>query len=428
MRKVLILTYYWPPSGGPAVQRVTRYARYLKQEGWQPLVLTSDSPDSPAIDPSLLQNEDQELRVYRSRIFEPFSLYRILTGRDKSVKLSTNIILNDQPTNFKEKLARWIRANFFVPDARIGSMLHFYRAARAIVKEEKPDVIFCTSPPHSLQLVAKRISRKFNIPYIADLRDPWTEAYWLQTLPRTRLAKCWDLRLEKSVLKAANAITTVSPGLSAMFQSKVSNRYEVLYNGFDVAETEPLIHPSFVVLFIGELSPIQDPSSLLRAVDMFNADSLERIELHFIGRVFPAFYQLLNEYPRIRIVIKPYMPIRELMGYARIASVLFKPFTNTSYSNAIIQAKTFDYLAMRKPILALDTPDSIAVQVIEETNSGRVIHYDNADAIFTYLHELFEQWEKSKCILLDDHDGLDSYRVSKNVEKLAKIFYDLIKP
>jgi len=424
MRKVLILTYYWPPSGGPAVQRITRYARYLHLHGWQPLILTSDAPDSPAIDKSLLG--DQDVTVYRSRIFEPFSIYRRLTGRGKSVRLSTNVLLNEKPAGFKEKLARWVRANLFIPDARVGSVPCFYRRALSIVKAEQPDLILCTSPPHSLQLVAKRISKKCNIPYIADLRDPWSEAYWLETLPRTRMAKSLDLALEKSILKAADAVITVSPGLERIFRDKVPNRYEVLFNGFDSLEREPFSYHSFVILFIGELSPIQDPTTLLQAINRFKDNDIKHIELHFIGRTFPALQQILENFPRVQVVSRPYMPFKELLGYSKIASVLFKPFTRTSYSHAIIQSKTFDYMAMRKPILALDTPDSISMQVIEGTLSGRVIHPDDTDAVHQYLNELFGKWQKEKCLLLEDHPGLNIYRASKNVESLARIFDDVI--
>ncbi|MDA3871426.1 MAG: glycosyl transferase family 1, partial [Candidatus Marinimicrobia bacterium] len=171
MKKVLIITYYWPPAGGPGVQRVLKFAKYLPQFGWQPIILTVKNGEYSAIDESLIKEIPKECIVYKTKTFEPYNLYKKFVGKKKDEKLPTYILNTNKNDNLNNKIAKWIRANLFIPDARIGWISHIVREGMKIIEKENPDIIFSSSPPHSLQIGAKKLAKKSGLKWVADFRD-----------------------------------------------------------------------------------------------------------------------------------------------------------------------------------------------------------------------------------------------------------------
>ena len=178
MKKVLIITYYWPPAGGPGVQRVLKFAKYLPQFGWEPVILTVENGNFPAVDEGLLGEVPDNLKVYKTKTLEPFAIYNKLQGKDKTSAVDT-FTITKSGKSFKDKLGNAIRSYFFIPDARKGWKPFAVKAGLDIIKKEKIDLIFSSSPPHSLQLIAKDLAKKTQLPSVADFRDPWFNAIWL---------------------------------------------------------------------------------------------------------------------------------------------------------------------------------------------------------------------------------------------------------
>ncbi|MCK6623025.1 MAG: glycosyltransferase [Calditrichaceae bacterium] len=426
MKKVLIIAYYWPPAGGPGVQRVLRFVNYLPQFGWQPVVLTVEKGDYPAIDESLLGKIPPECKVYKTPILEPHRLYRKFTGKARDEKLPTYVLTPKSGDSFKDRFAKWLRRNVFIPDSRIGWIPGAVKAGGEILQSESIDLIFSSSPPHTVQLIAKKLARRSGKKWIADFRDPWTEAFWAKDLPKTALSKRIDLSLEKSVLRAADAVTTVSAGVAQMFAAKAGNRYRIIHNGFEPPEIQKNRSETFRIMFSGHLSKHQPPEALFRAVDLLPEALKAKTEIVFVGNVFEGFEEIFRRYRHLNVQRKPYLPHRELMQYGQGVAVLFNPIVRIDYAESIVGAKLYDYLALRKPILAVGDRPGISEAILQETGSGKVLAYEDIEGIAGFLREQYRLWERDGYILLDNEARLVPYTTRYNVEELVRLFEDVL--
>ncbi len=426
MRKVFIITYYWPPAGGPGVQRVLRFVRYLPEFGWLPVVFTVEKGTYPALDPSLIGQIPRQCRVYTSPIVEPYGLFRRLMGRGQEEAIPNFVMSEVAGAGWAGGLARWIRANLFVPDARVGWLLTGIGPALKALRKEQPEVLFASSPPHTIQLLACRLVKHHPLPWVADLRDPWSEAFWMADAPRCRLIQQLDRHLERTVLQQASAVTTVSPGIARLFERKAPNRYEVIRNGIELLPARPEPIPQFRILFFGHLSELQNPAPLLEAVAGLPEAERRQVEVVFVGRVFPDHFQLFEQFQdRVNIQVKPYMPHARLMAFARQASLLFRPIVQSRYAHANIGAKTYDYLALRKPMLTLGQPGSESERLLRDTASGALFAYTDVPGIARYIRKVFQQWRRNGYVLLDNEARLRPYTIRAQVKKLAGLLDDL---
>lgn len=427
MKKVLIVTYYWPPAGGPGIQRVIKIVKRLPALGWQPVILTVADGDYPALDHGLEKEVPAECIVYKTDIIEPYNLYRKLTGKKKDEKIPTFVLNPQKSDSSKEKIAKWVRAKLFIPDARIGWIPYAVKAGKKIVRDEKIDVIFSTSPPQTVQLIAKKIAKKTGVKWVADFRDPWTEAFWVAELQEDGLVKRINTRMERSVLSRANAVTTVTKGITEIFAEKAPNNYQVIQNGFETVNAEKILTDRFMILFFGHLNKYQHWAPLFKAIEMLSSDIAEKIDVVFIGKVFDGFQAAAAEYPQVNLQVLPYKPYDEMMAYSRQTSLLFRPLAQMSYAHQSIGAKTYDYLALRKPILAVGPKKSLVGSVLEETDSGKNFSPEESKQMAAFITAQFQAWEKEGHLLLPDHQRLDPYRSASNIEKLVTLFESVRK-
>ena len=262
MKKVLIVTYYWPPSGGPGVQRWLKFVKYLPELGYEPIVITVDPAKAtyPITDESLLSEVPQELKIIRTATREPYGIYKTLSGRKK---VPYSGFTNEPSTGFFSKVSRFIRGNLFVPDARIGWNSFVIEKAAEIIKKNKIEVIITTSPPHSTQLAGLELKKMFpGIRWIADLRDPWTDIFYYKKMLHLPYIKKKDQEFEKSVLSNADAVITVSDFISRIFSEKpgadCQGKVHVITNGFDPVDflkTDVKPDPEFFTLaYVGTIS------------------------------------------------------------------------------------------------------------------------------------------------------------------------------
>ncbi|MBN2425563.1 MAG: glycosyltransferase [Calditrichaceae bacterium] len=420
MKKVLIITYYWPPAGGPGVQRVLKIVKYLAQFGWQPVILTVENPVSSAYDDTLKAGIPEACIVYKTKTAEPFSLYRKFMGK-KSAVIPKDAISQKQKLSLKEKISRWIRANIFIPDARVGWVKYNEKEGLKIIEKEKPQIIFSTSPPHSLQIGAKRLANKSGLPWIADLRDPWLDAYWQIDLHNAVVRKL-NGYLEKNTLKRASEITTVSEGLADLYAKRIGVDSHCIFNGFDKLNKETQVSYRFTILFIGNLSKYQSPEPLFSAVSMLSDGIKEDIDIVFIGKVFDDFYAMRNKFQGVNIIFREYMAFKDLESYARSVSLLLLIIHKISYTKDYMTAKIFDYLSFRKPVLALGEKGSAVDLLLKETGSGQLFEYEKSDEMADYISKVYRQWKTEKTIVLNEYEKLEIYSSKTNVEKLTKIF------
>jgi len=392
MDKVLIITYYWPPSGGAGVQRWLKFSKYLLEFGWEPIILTVDSEYAayPVTDFSLKEDLPSSVKVYSTPATNYFSIYK----KDKS-KIPSAGFANNVDNTLKGKILRFIRGNFFLPDPRKGWNKYAFKKACELIETEEIRYIITTSPPHSTQLIGLKIKKKY--PYmrwIADLRDPWTDIYYYKQFYPTFISKRIDLRMEKSVLKKADKIITVGASLKTLFSSKVEgieNKTEVIPNGFDEDDFDNLktsIPGVFTISYMGTLSDAYPIDRFLDALQVFKKRGNDFI-LRFIGTVSSKQKDIILAKTSNSVVdFIPYVDHVAALKYMLNTTVLLLIIPDHHSNKSIITGKLFEYIAAGKPVICLGPDDGDAAGILSKTGHGTTFSYKDSNGMLDYLLKL----------------------------------------
>jgi len=380
MHKVLIVTYYWPPAGGPGVQRVLSFARYLPEFGWEPVILTVENGDYPSEDYSLISQIPDNLKVYKIPAREPFNLYRRLTGKKTGEKIPSHILGSHHKQSLMERLSRFIRLNLFIPDARIGWIPNCVKTGLQIIEKEKPNLIFSSSPPHSLQLAARKISRKSNVKWVADFRDPWSDFFHYQEKGRLCPAQYLDLFFEKSVLKSVDAAVSVSPAVIKLFNEKSPDlKTSVIFNGFnhkDFENVPAFRDPRFTIFYAGNMRKSQNPDTFLNALQSMIEKGKDNINLRIAGTVHPDIQQAMDKRNlKDNCTFLGYLEHREVIREMINADLLLLLIPDTPKNEGIITGKLFEYIASGNPVLGFGPEQGDAAHILKETGMGSMIDY-----------------------------------------------------
>ncbi|MEJ2593576.1 MAG: glycosyltransferase family 4 protein [bacterium] len=404
MKRVLIITYYWPPAGGGGVQRWVKFVKYLREFGWTPVVYTPENPEIQVRDESLLKEVPEDIEVIRTPIREPYTLYKTLTGKKENIQTAF-LTENKSGNSWMERLSVWIRGNLFIPDARKYWIKPSVNFLSAYLLQNPVDVIVSTGPPHSMHLIAKKLNHKYKLPWLADFRDPWTNIDYYGELMLGKRADRIHHRLEKQVLKQATEVSVVSPGMRKDFSSIVSRTYQVIPNGYDASDMLGLkeLLPErgkFIIAHIGSLTPTRNPENLWRVLGELckeNERFREALEIQIIGKMDYRVAESLREAALDdRVQSKPYMPHSEVVKVQRLAHVLLLAVNNTPNAKLILTGKLFEYLAARRPIICIGPEDGDAAGVISETNSGRTFDLNSYDSLKDHILDLYEGFVKEK--------------------------------
>jgi len=292
MKKVLIITYYWPPSGGAGVQRWLKFVKYLRQFQWEPVVYCPSAAEYPEQDLSLIKDIPEKLELLQHPIWEPYEIYKQFIGRGKDEKISAGFLAEEKRASLMEKISIWVRGNLFIPDARKFWIKPSVRFLSEYLTTHPVDVIISTGPPHSCHLIARKLRKKFDIPWIADFRDPWTNIDFYPDLMLTGLADKKHHQLEKAVLTEADAVIAVSPGLAAEFNVIYPREYHVITNGFDgddlQSSAEIITDKKFSLVHIGSLVPARNPEKLWKVLNKMVCEESEfkdDLEIKLVGKV-----------------------------------------------------------------------------------------------------------------------------------------------
>ncbi|MDO9338961.1 MAG: glycosyltransferase family 4 protein [Bacteroidales bacterium] len=391
MNKVLIVTYYWPPSGGAGVQRWLKFSKYLPEFGWEPVILTVDPEYAayPVTDNSLAAELPLSVKVHRTPAIDYFSIYK----KDKS-RIPAAGFANSVDNTLKGKILRFIRGNFFIPDPRRGWNKYAFRKACEIIEPEGINHVITTSPPHSTQLIGLKVKKKYpGIKWIADLRDPWTDIYYYEQFYPTFISKRIDSGLEKSVLKKADRIITVGASLKTLFSLKVKgveNKTDVITNGYDeddFAGLTPSSSDIFTISYTGTLSDAYPIEGFLDALQSFKENGND-FRLRFIGTVSPKHKDLILSKTGNSIVeFIPYVDHATAIRYLLDTTVLLLIIPDHQSNKCIITGKLFEYIATGKPILCLGPVDGDAAEIIRTTGNGATFGYDDISGILQYISD-----------------------------------------
>lgn len=401
-KKVLIVTYYWPPSGGAGVQRFLKFTKYLPEFGVTPYVLTCSTPTYPILDRSLHDEVSSDINIFKARSLEPFSLYGHLTGTTPEKSANPTIALGSRDLSFPQRISRWIRANLFIPDARAGWVPFARKKALQIVRTHHIDTIITTGPPHSTHFIGSNIKRKTGITWIADFRDPWTDIHYNQVLPRTALTRAIDRRLETRILQQADCITVTAPGTASNLSSHVARKYHVLTNGYDPddfsADLTNMFSPDtpeqpadpsvLTVRHIGSITETSVPVNLFKALSgMRNMP----VRLEFTGSTHPAVEQFVHEYKLNNLVATyPYVPHKKAVQFMKGADVNVVVVHRSTDSRILIPGKLYDYLNAGKPIMVIGPTDGDAAEIVNQCKIGKAFGYDDVDGPADWLRTLLE--------------------------------------
>lgn len=360
MKRVLIISYYWPPNGGAGVYRWLKMSKYLPEFGWQPVVYTPENPEMVADDPGLLKDVGAQVEVVKQPITEPFSLYKRFTGRAQSERVQTAFLSEKRAGGWKEDLALWVRSNFFIPDARVWWVKPSIRFLKDYVKEHQVDAIISTGPPHSMHLIAQGLKRATGLPWIADFRDPWTGIDFYGQLSLTNWADRKHHRLEREVLTTADRVVTVSWSWANDLEALGAKTVAVITNGFDradVPEENIAVDDRFSLVHIGSMSATRDLPGLWKALAAIGEKDLtfrERFVLRFVGPVDHSVVEsataagLGGHIERMGRVSHA-VAMQEMQR----ARVLLLPINDTPNSAGILPGKLYEYMSVGRPILAV---------------------------------------------------------------------------
>jgi len=400
-KRVLVVSYYFPPSGGPGVQRILKFVKYLPEFGFDPAVLTVQEGDYPARDESLLKEIPANVPVLRTRIPEPYGLYRKLTGKKKGSAVDVNVNRpRGQRVSASERMAEWVRGTLFVPDARVGWLLTGVGPAIRFAREFGADIVYSSSPPYTCALLGRSIARGAGIPWVPELRDPWTE--FLSAPRRPEPARGFDRRLERSVYHDAPRLVIAWSGIAADLRGKYpdedASKFRLVPNGYDAEDmsgVEPVQNSQFTVVYTGSLYGVRNPETLLEAVGRLLARGdmdPDRVRIRFIGR-FGEDVRAMFRNPDVAHVVEErgYLPhaqsVSELLG----AHALLLVVDDVPGSEHIVPGKVFEYLGARRPVLAVG-PDGDVAELVRSVGAGRVLARNDVEGIASAILELYREW------------------------------------
>ena len=399
MNKVLIITYYWPPASGPGVQRFLKICKYLRMFEWEPIVLTVRNGSYPSFDETLIHDIPDNLSVYKTQTCEPFTLFNKFSGK-KGRDSSVGFINMNQKKSLFQRIAFFIRANFFIPDARIGWKSFALRQAYRIIKKEQIDAVITTGPPHSTHLIGHKLKYKFHLPWIADFRDPWTTVYYNEIFPRTKFTEKLDYHLESKVLRESDLVTVVSHGLKEEYMGR-AQRLEIIYNGYD---EEDVIHSAteksniFTLSYIGNLKPNQNITMLWEALNELKKEInhfSQLFRLRFIGNIDNQILEDVNHNNLQDITeTKSFVPHREATKLMSASNMLLFIVPFVTNNRLIITGKLFEYIASQTPILSIGPTGGNAAKILSESGRDDMITYDDKEQCKQLIKQYFQEWIK----------------------------------
>lgn len=429
-KKILIITYYWPPAGGPGVQRWLKFAKYLPESGWNPVIYTPENPSYPLLDESLLKDVPQNIEIVKTKIWEPYQLAEKLNKSNKKFKAGQFDVGKNQ--SWKSRLSIWVRGNFFIPDARVFWVKPSIKFLEQYLKENKIDVVVTSGPPHSLHMIGLGLKKKLpNLKWIADFRDPWTEISYYKHLKLTKSSDRKHRQLESAVFKNADITLATSYTDAENFRKSGANAI-CITNGFDESDastpfsatTEKIQQQkTFTLSYIGVLEQLRNPEKLWKALDELvkeNKEFADHFTLKFAGRVDDKILQSI-ESSNLKNHILNLGYISHDKAVEEMANsnlLLITNFPNES-SKGIIPGKIFEYLATGKHIISFGPTAADVSRILAETGAGKHFGYEDSKAVKDFILEKYELWKKGN--LLRNTQNIEQFSRKNLTKKLVEI-------
>ena len=422
-KKALIITYYWPPAGGPGVQRWLKFVKYLPDFGVKPIVYVPENPSYPLIDESLLSEVSSDVTIIKQPIKEPYK-WATLFSKKTSKTISKGVISETKNQSFIEKLMLYIRGNFFIPDARTSWVKPSVHFLSKYLKKEQIETIITTGPPHSLHLIGLQLKEQLGVKWIADFRDPWTTIGYHKQLKLTEASKSKHKALEKQVLNSADQLIVTSFTTKKEFQELTTKPIEVITNGYDYEPSASFVMDTkFSFSHIGSLLSKRNPevlwqvlSDLIKEHDAFAED----FQLNFIGFLSDDVLQSIKKYSLSNYVNNiGYVSHQEAVLYQKKSQVLLLIEIDSDETKCIIPGKLFEYMVSNRPIIAIGPTHSDVEKIIKETNTGHYFNYQDYDVLKSVILEHYTAYKNNTLQVYPI--GLQKYSRKSLTEALSKL-------
>ncbi|UTN06686.1 glycosyltransferase family 4 protein [Flavobacterium bizetiae] len=422
-KKLLIITYYFPPAGGPGVQRWLKFVKYLPEFGVQPIVYVPENPTYPIIDEGLVDQISDKAIILKNKIWEPYQLASVFS-KNKTKKISSGIFPHKKKQTFLDKTFLWIRGNLFIPDARVFWVKPSVAYLEKYIKENNIDTIVTSGPPHSLHLIGLELKEKLNVKWFADFRDPWTTIGYHKALRLSGYAAKKHKTLEHKVLNTADTIIVTSKTTKTEFQAITNKPISVITNGYDIENVEKqTLDTKFTLAHIGSFLSDRNPKFLWEClVELLQEipDFKSHLEIKLIGAVSQEVLDAiavfnLNDY----LNLLGYVSHREAIAHQKKSQVLLLIEINSEDTKSIIPGKLFEYMVSNRPIIAIGPNGSDFADIIKETNTGVFFDYSEKAKLKSVILDFYNQFLEGK---LQSHGvGLQQYSRKSLTKQLAQL-------
>lgn len=425
MKRVLLITYYWPPAGGPGVHRWLRMTNYMKECGYDVTVLTPENPHYQQLDEAGLEKVSPTIAILKLPIFEVTRWFEKLSGKKTGTAL-----LSEKKSGFFSNLSLKIRGNYFIPDPKIYWVKPAVRFLSNYFKQEKFDLIITTGPPHSLHLIGLALKNKLGVKWIADFRDPWTNIDFYRELQLNKSADAKHRKLEREVLKNADMVTVIGETMQKEFSENGAKNCIIVTNGFEFSDSNTQIYPeNFTLTHYGSIAPARNPEVLWKALSALikeNAELINHIQIRLIGSIDYSVKSSAESYGLAHLICyQSNVSHAESLELQKKDAALLLIANNSPNAKGILTGKFFEYLNTSRPIVAIGPLDGDLAHAIKKTEAGNIFHYNDVDGMKKYLVSLYNQFKTGELKAIDakkeEYDTRNiTNRFCKEVDKIME--------
>jgi len=423
-KRVLIICYYWPPAGGPGVQRWLKFVKYFREFGVEPVVFVPENAHYPLLDEGFSAEVPNDIEIIKFPIKEPYKFAKWFSKK-KTRAMSSGVFSEKKPI-LLEKIMLYIRGNWFIPDARVGWVPPSVKFLTKYLEDQGISTVITTGPPHSLHLIGLQLKKKLGIQWISDFRDPWTTIHYHKSLRLTKASEKRHKQLEREVLTTADHVVVTSPHTKKEFSEITKKPITVITNGYDASEEiVPKLDTKFSLVHVGSLMSQRNPVVLWEVVRDLCAENeafKNSFELKLIGTVSMEIQKSLLEYELTSYTrMDGYVSHTEALQAQHDAQLLLLIEMDLPETRAIIPGKLFEYLRARRPIVAIGPEGSDIKTILDETHSGHFFSYSEKEALKSHLLGCFEAYQRGE--LVSHSENIEKYsrrELTKSMTELLK--------